>query len=126
MISSDWMSAYQERRQQEQETAKTSLAKTCDSLVELGVTEVRIAYDGYGDSGTIECVTAMKEEETVELPGEIRSALISSVECLLPDGWPNDAGAFGEFVLQVRHRELTREHNWRVESTEYDEEVWEL
>ena len=44
----------------------------------------------------------------------------------MPDGWPNDAGAFGEFVLNVCDRELTREHNWRVESTEYDEEVWEL
>ena len=125
-LTSDWMTAYQQRRQREKEEAREAVAKTCDSLTELGVTHVRIAYDGYGDSGAVESVTATVEEEPYELPGDLRDELTSVAERLLPDGWENNEGAFGEFVLAVSQRRLVREHNWRVETTEYDEEAWEL
>ena len=32
----------------------------------------------------------------------------------------------GRFLFHLGERRLTREHHWRVESTEYDEEKWKL
>jgi len=122
----DWMSAYQERLERERTEARQSMRKACDELVSLGVAEVRIEYDGYGDSGTVEGVTAAGPAGEFEIPADLNEALISAAEQLLPEGWENNSGAFGELVLDVAQRRLTREHNWRVEESEYDEEVWEL
>lgn len=124
--AADWMTAYQERLERGRAEARQSMRKACDALDELGVTEVRIEYDGYGDSGAVEGVTATGSAGDVEIPADLREELISAAERLLPDGWENNTGAFGELVLDVAHRRLTREHNWRVETSEYDEEVWEL
>ena len=124
--AADWMIAYQERLERERAEAHQAMGKACDALAELGATEVRIEYDGYGDSGAVEGVMATGPAGDVEIPADFREELISAAERLLPDGWENNTGAFGELVLDVAHRRLTREHNWRVETSEYDEEVWEL
>ena len=122
----DWMTAYQERLERERAEARQSMGKACDALAELGATELRIEYDGYGDSGAVEGVKATGSAGDVEFPAGLRDELISAAERLLPDGWENNSGAFGELVLDIANRRLTREHNWRVETSEYDEEVWEL
>lgn len=120
------MTAYQERLERERAEARQSMGKACDALAELGATELRIEYDGYGDSGAVEGVTATGSAGDVEFPADLRDELVSAAERLLPDGWENNSGAFGELVLDIANRRLTREHNWRVETSEYDEEVWEL
>ena len=124
--ASDWMAAYQQRLERERTEARQAVSNACGELEELGVTEVRIEYDGYGDSGAVEGVAATSPIGDVELPAALRDELISAAERLLPDGWENNSGAFGELVLDVANRRLTREHNWRVETSEYDEEAWEL
>lgn len=124
--AADWMTAYQERLERERAEARQSMGKACDVLAEFGATEVRIEYDGYGDSGAVEGVTATGSAGDVEIPADLHEELISAAERLLPDGWENNSGAFGALVLNVADRRLTREHNWRVETSEYDEEVWEL
>ena len=121
-----WAAAHQERRQREREEALKAIAQACGVLLELGVNEVRIAYDGYGDSGTVDGVTATGSAGELELAWEVQDQLARAVETLLPEGWENNCGAFGEFVLDVPKRRLTREHNWRVESSEYDEEAWDV
>lgn len=68
----------------------------------------------------------MARGKPVELPDELHDVLDEAACCLLPAGWEINEGAFGEFVLDVPERRLVREHNWRVESTEYDEEEYAL
>jgi hypothetical protein len=125
---SDWMTKYHERRSRERDEAVKRVSDVCSELMKMNVAEVRMSYDGYGDSGRVEGVIATREgeDDAIELPTDVRDQLIAAAETLLPDGWENNEGAFGELALDVRNRSLTREHNWRVESTEYDEEVWQI
>lgn len=98
----------------------------CDRLIELGVHVVTLEYDGYGDSGSVEAVIAETNGTELELPSDVQRELMEAAETLLPDGWENNDGAFGNLTLDVEGRQLTREHNWRIESTEYEEESWTL
>ena len=117
------------RRQREREQKKSlrRLRRDCRRLELLGVQNVRIEYDGYGDSGSIEGVIATgADNKEIDLPDEVRDMLVGSAEEMLPDGWENNDGAFGQVVLDVAKRKLTREHSWRITDTEYDEQEWTL
>jgi hypothetical protein len=120
------MSAYQARREQERQQACESFAVMCDRLAELSAKIVTIEYDGYGDSGTVETVIAESDGTEVELSIDDQNELIAAAESLLPGGWEINEGSYGRLMLDVEERRLTREHNWRVESTEYEEEGWDL
>ena len=122
----DRLSDYLRAVEQERRQAEQQLAELCPQLASLGVQQVEIQYDGYGDSGAIEELHALAGEHRLELPEDLSQALTSAAECLLPWGWENNEGAFGKFILEVAQRQIRREHNWRVESTEYEEETIEL
>lgn len=122
----DWLSDYQARRERDREAAREIFATLCECLSELAVKVVTLAYDGYGDSGMVESVIAEADGTEVNLPDDYQHQLREAAETLLPDGWENNDGAYGQLVLNVEGRQLAREHNWRVESTEYEEENWEL
>jgi len=114
-------------RQEETEQRKNArqvLADACQRLTELGVTQLQIAYDGYGDSGNIESVTAFVGEEEVQLSSEIDAALQDAACNLLPLGWEIGDGSYGELIVEVAARTVTRQHSWR--STEYGEEEFKL
>jgi hypothetical protein len=123
----DWLQQLQQQRARDAEEGRQAFASACDRLRELGIAQLRVVYDGYGDSGTIEQITATDGSgEPVELPEGFQDVLDEAACCLLPAGWDINEGAFGEFVLNVPNRRLTREHNWRIESTEYEEEEYTL
>ena len=121
-----WMRSYEERLAKQRDEARQTLKTLCGQLADLGVETVHIEYDGYGDSGTIEHVRAVAGEVEIDLAANLTNELMTAAEMLLPDGWENNEGAFGVFVINVAERRVTREHNWRVESTEYEEEEWQL
>ncbi len=121
------LARYQQQLAEERERACRKLAQVCDLLAALNVGTVEIEYDGYGDAGTVGSVTAYgAENQEITLSCQLHNDLVQIVETLLPSGWENNEGAFGQFHLDVAERRLTREHNWRVESTEYEEEEWEV
>jgi hypothetical protein len=98
-----------------------------EPLAQLEVTRVIIKYDGYGDEGTIESVDAIAiNDQPIDLPKSFEGQLTNACLILLPCGWENNEGAYGELVLDVQQRRLTRQHNWRVESSEYEMEDWTL
>lgn len=124
---SDEVDPYELVLQRERENARQTFTELCAALKEMNVSEVRIQYDGYSDSGAVEDVSAKGPDgEEVEIPASFEGELAGAAEFLLPDGWENGEGAFGEIVLDVASRRVTREHNWRFESSEYEEESWEL
>lgn len=105
-----------------------NLKQSCEALrhvrkhlVEQKIETVIVAYDGYGDSGAIESITAYRDKNKVELGDELTTAIREAAYGILPGGWDVDCGSLGELVINVRLRTITREHNWRVEDTQYEE-----
>ena len=113
-----------------------------DALAAAGVTQVVVAFDGYGDSGQVEGIDTLAGDRTVELPAaaiticspvwgtdEIRRNTMSvhaAIEQFVYDllaethgGWENNDGAFGEFTFDVATRSISLDYNERFTSSEY-------
>lgn len=141
-----------EREQREFEKLCESIrsankATLFDALAEAGVTSVVVTFDGYGDSGQIEDITAYAGDRAVDLPAvavEIvhaewgQSALDRAslsmrraIEQLAYDflrethcGWENNEGAYGDFTFNVATRSITLDYNERIETSEYTQHVF--
>ena len=103
----------------EQAAARAALLAACDTLSAAGVTFVAVHFDGYDDDGTTEEVKcyagdwfASNEHESAKHDA---SRLQEHFETLVPFGYENDCGGFGDVVLDVRARKLTVERNDRFE-----------
>jgi hypothetical protein len=103
----------------EAQTAKTAILSACERLVAVGVTFVAVHFDGCGDDGTTEDVKyydsewyAWGEHEPVNHDA---SYLQEHFEALVPFGYENDCGGFGNVVLDVNTGKLTVERNDRFE-----------
>jgi len=102
-----------------QAAAKAALLAECERLAAAGVTFVAVHFDGYGDDGTTEEVKcydgewyAADEHEPVKYDA---SHLQQHFEVLVPFGYENDCGGFGDVVLDVTARKVTVERNDRFE-----------
>jgi hypothetical protein len=103
----------------EQAAAKATILAECDKLSAAGIRFVAIHFDGYGDDGTTEDVKcyagdgyAWGEHEPINYDV---SPLQEHFEALVPFGYENDCGGFGDVVLDVTDRKLTVERNDRFE-----------
>jgi hypothetical protein len=103
----------------EQAAAKAAVLAECDKLATAGITFVAVHFDGYGDDGTTEEVKcygsecyAWGEHEPVKYDA---SHLQEHFETLVPFGYENDCGGFGDVVLDVTARKITVERNDRFE-----------
>jgi hypothetical protein len=110
-------------------------------LAEHGITAVIVNFDGYGDSGQIEDITAQTGSVTVELPDErieifrpvwdspdierethtVREAIealsydfLAQTHC----GWENNDGAYGDFTFDVTEGSITLDYNERYTASE--------
>ena len=122
----DLLSNFEKRSEQERQSALATLATACTQLANRGADRVVITYDGCGDSGCVESVKAYTGESDLELDAVLGEQLAAAAEQILPLGWENDGGAFGELILYVAERRVVREHNWRIDTSEYSEEEWQL
>jgi hypothetical protein len=103
----------------EQANAKASILMECDALAAAGVTFVAVHFDGYGDSGSTEEVKCYDSEwytwgEHEPINQDV-TRLQEYFEALVPFGYENDCGGFGDVVLDVCARKLTVERNDRFE-----------
>ena len=99
--------------------AKAATPAECDKLAKAGVTFVAVHFDGYGDDGATEDVKCFDteyyryaEHESVAYDA---SRLQEHFEALVPFGYENDCGGFGDVVLDVTNRKLSVERNDRFE-----------
>lgn len=103
----------------EEEKAKAAILAECDKLVAVGVTFVAVHFDGCGDSGATEEVQCYDSEWYMW--GEHKpvkydaSYLQEYFEAIVPFGYENDCGGFGNVVLDVAARKITVEWNDRFE-----------
>ncbi|MCE5975070.1 hypothetical protein LZA78_16455 [Sinirhodobacter sp. WL0062] len=112
-----------------------------DGLSAAGITHVTVSFDGYGDSGQVESISAYAGETEVAFPEtqiaytaltwddpevEMRElSLEDVVEQLAYDflsdthgGWENNDGAYGEFCFDASARSIHLEFNERFTSSE--------
>jgi len=103
----------------QEERAKAAILAECDKLSKAGVTFVAVHFDGYGDDGATEEVKCFDSEWYAyaerEPVGHDTSHLQEHFEELVPLGYENDCGGFGDVVLDVAARKLTVERNDRFE-----------
>ena len=120
-----------------------------DALSSVGIVSLVVAFDGYGDSGQIESITATGSEGEIDLPedsieyaspaygddGEpIRKTtmpLVEAVETLCYNllrqthvGWENNDGAFGDFAFDVAARSIGLDHSERYTAIESYSHEW--
>ena len=108
-------------------------AAVFDALATVGIATVNVTFDGEGDSGQIQDITADDSEQIpdnrIELlqtewgTGKLDSSqgtLRDAIETLCYDyleqehgGWENNDGAFGEFTFSVADRTIALEFNGR-------------
>jgi len=103
----------------EQIAAKVAILAECEKLANAGITFVAVHFDGYGDDGTTEQVKcyetewyAYGEHEPMKYDAWY---LQEHFEALVPFGYENDCGGFGDVVLDVSGRKLAVERNDRFE-----------
>jgi len=103
----------------QEEAAKSAILAECDKLSEAGVTFVAVHFDGYGDDGTTEQIQCFDSDYYLYAEhkpvGYDASRLQEHFESLVPLGYENDCGGFGDIVLDVVARKITVERNDRFE-----------
>jgi hypothetical protein len=110
---------FEEQLKQHEAAAKTAILAQCDRLATAGITFVAAHFDGSGDDGITEDVKCYDSDvyayEECEHVTHDSSYLQEHFEALVPYGYENDAGGFGDVVLDVRKRTITVERNDRFE-----------
>ena len=99
-------------------------------LKDVGVAYVSIEYNGGGDSGCIDCTTALNSEEEFinihELPNhtELQNILFDIADYFegkilnsIEDWWNNDGG-YGELILNLSDLSYNIQNNIRYTQTE--------
>jgi hypothetical protein len=112
-------SSYEEQLKQQQAAAKAAILAQCDRLATAGITFVAVHFDGSGDDGVTENVKCYDSDvyayEEFEQFAHDASDLQEHFAALVPYGYEDDAGGFGDVVLDVRKRTITVERNDRFE-----------
>ena len=103
----------------EEARAKAAILAECKNLAAAGVTFVVVHFDGYGDSGATEELKCFDSdyyayEEQKPVPYDA-AYLQEHFEALVPFGYENDCGGFGDVVLDVGARKIRVERNDRFE-----------
>jgi hypothetical protein len=110
---------FEEQLKQHQAAAKAAILTQCDRLAAAGITFVAAHFDGSGDDGITEDVKCYDSDvyayEEYEPVAHEASCLQEHFEALVPYGYENDAGGFGDVVLDVRKRKIIVERNDRFE-----------
>ena len=115
----DQQSNHEESLDPTQVLAKAAILSECETLAAAGVTFVAVHFDGYGDSGVTEEVQCFDSDEYIHDDSQpIKhdvSHLQQHFEALVPFGYENDCGGFGDVVLDVQARRISVERNDRFE-----------
>jgi hypothetical protein len=132
----DFMASYQNHQKAIAEANAINKNAVFDALAATEISSVTVTFDGEGDSGQIEEITAHAGDNPQPLPdtqieiqyvawgsGKLdssQSPLREAIEKLCYDfleqehgGWENNDGAFGEFTLDVAARTVDLEFNGR-------------
>ncbi len=141
-IGSDFMERYNAFEARAAELHPANKLCLFAALRKAHIATVTVRFDGYGDSGQIEDVTAIVGDQTEwaipdaivdlqrldfgqEQPVTLSQPLSEAIEtmsyALLASshrGWENNGGAYGEFDFDVAAGTITLDYNERFETSE--------
>lgn len=126
MTEPDWLARYAQACAEERQQALERFASLLPQIEALGATRLVVPYNGHGDEGTVEPPVAYASDTELALPVALAKAIQAAAQLLLPSGYENNAGGFGELELDVAERKITRDHNWRIEDVECEMEEYLL
>jgi hypothetical protein len=99
--------------------AKAAILAECERLAEAGITFVTVHFDGSGDEGVNGDIKCYATEDDAYEESDVQevnfSYLHEHFEALVPYGYENDRGAFGDELLNAKTRKITVERNHRFE-----------
>lgn len=100
------------------------------------ITEIRIQFDGSGDSGQVDDVLVVVRGKTdpvdiTEVMPDFRRQFqdfgYEILEKFCPGDWVNNEGGFGEIVITIGETpEFKLEYNQRIETSEYSETLVDM
>jgi hypothetical protein len=146
--TASWLAQEQARARLDESIRPENKAALFEALAQVGITTVLVEFDGYGDSGQIEDISAHAGPDiAVNLPErnvEIDRVEYGSLEIvretftvkeaferLVYDfleethgGWEDNQGAYGDFLFDVAERTITLNYNERIETSEYTQHVF--
>ncbi len=103
----------------EQAAAKAAILAECDRLAEAGITFVAVHFDGSGDEGVNDDIKCYATEDYAHEESEVQNANFSCLqehfETLVPYGYEDGCGGFGDVILNVKTRKISVERNDRFE-----------
>ena len=103
----------------EQVAAKAAILAECERLSQAGITFVAVHFDGSGDEGVNEDIKCYATEDYAHEEGEAQATNFSHLQehfdALVPYGYENGCGGFGDVILNVKTRKITVERNDRFE-----------
>jgi hypothetical protein len=146
--TASWLAQEQARARLDESIRLANKVVLFEALAQAGITTVLVEFDGYGDSGQIEDISAHAGPDiAVNLPecnvdiarveyGSleiVREAFTvkEAIERLAYDfleethgGWEDNQGAYGDFLFDVAERTITLNYNERIETFEYTQHVF--
>jgi hypothetical protein len=121
-------SSMQQALPPEQAAAKVAILAECDRLTEAGITFVAVHFDGSGDEGVSEDIKCYATEDYAYEEREVQDSNFSHLqehfETLVPYGYEDGCGGFGDVILNVKTRKITVERNDRFE--DYTTSMYEV
>lgn len=103
----------------QQAVAKAAILAECDRLTRAGITFVAVHFDGAGDEGVSEDIKCYATEGYAYEESEVQSGTFAHLqehfETLVPYGYEDGCGGFGDVLLNVQTRKITVERNDRFE-----------
>lgn len=109
------LEAYMANERQQIEQAKRTLAvEVLPALLACGVSNIEIAYSGYGDSGAIDGVqfrdaTGLRVVRD-NIPSGVREKLETCAYAFLPAGFEDNDGGQGSLIIDLPSRRITLRH----------------
>lgn len=143
-----WFEQEQARRRLIQSLRPENKKALFGVLAQAGIATVLVEFDGYGDSGQIEDISAHAGPDiAADLPElnvdnaeveysslniirqtlSVKEAIERLVYDLLEEthgGWEDNQGAYGDFLFDVAERTITLNYNERIETSEYTQHVF--
>jgi hypothetical protein len=141
----DYHALESDYRRRFDETLPATKATILDALAAVGIRRVVVAFDGSGDSGQVESITAFdsqgteRELPTIDIevsvldfwgttPPSSQHTLAEAIDGLVwsllertHGGWENDDGGYGEISFDTAERTIKLELNTRYTETTYHE-----
>ena len=136
----DFETTYARHKELRAKANEINKAVLFDALASAGITSIHVEFDGEGDSGQINGVSACAGDQQAQLPatqltlhqllwGQTQLTpseftLEAAIEALCFDyleqehgGWENNDGGYGEFRIDIAKRSIELEFNGRFTDT---------